>query len=195
MSNIQDSNLPDQVEEPPSSGSELAVTVSIDQTVTHVLNPKRIRTAAVAAAAQRGCYRGELAIRVTDDPSIHELNRRHLDHDYATDVLSFGYRLEVPEVEGDVIVSADTAAREAARLPWSTEDELLLYVVHGTLHACGMDDADPTDRGAMREAERQVLLALGVDHIRDCGPDSSTVSEESTAHGEISQPCKDGRLA
>jgi len=104
----------------------------------------------------------EVSVAVVSDDRMQELNRRHLDHDYATDVLSF--RLDDQEeqhrLEGEIIVSADTAARESARYGWSMQDELLLYVLHGGLHLVGYDDAEETDRLQMREAESRYLGQL-----------------------------------
>ena len=61
-------------------------------------------------------------------------------------------------LEGELIVSAETAAREAAVHGWKPADELLLYIVHGTLHLCGYDDLTDAARPIMRDRERQLLL-------------------------------------
>ena len=60
-------------------------------------------------------------------------------------------------VEGELIVSTETALREAAAHGWSPHDEVLLYVVHGVLHLCGYDDLTDEARPAMRVREREVL--------------------------------------
>ncbi len=60
-------------------------------------------------------------------------------------------------LEGELIVSTETALREAAAHGWSPQDELLLYVVHGLLHLCGYDDLTDEARPAMRVREREVL--------------------------------------
>jgi len=104
----------------------------------------------------------EVSVAVVDDARIHELNRRYLNHDYATDVLSFVLDERPGHVEGEVIVSVDTAVRSAERFGWEPCDELLLYVVHGTLHLTGHDDHDPAALATMREAERQYLAKFDV---------------------------------
>ncbi len=85
------------------------------------------------------------------------------EHDYPTDVLTFP--LESPEengqLVGDIVVSWDTARRNAEELGLSPEGELLLYVVHGTLHLLGFDDTDQEVAGQMRWAERNCLESLG----------------------------------
>ena len=109
-----------------------------------------------------GVVAGEISIAIVDDPTIHDLNSRWLEHDEPTDVLSFvleeseGYR------EGEIIVSADTALARAAEFGWIAASELLLYVVHGALHLAGYDDKQPADRERMRERERFYLSQLGI---------------------------------
>ena len=113
-----------------------------------------------AAAAVRSFFKGEISVLITDDPEIHQVNRDHLQHDYPTDVISFGYHAESQTIDGDLVVSVDTADAMAVRHGISRATELQLYLIHGTLHLGGMDDHDPADRLAMRTAEREVLRRL-----------------------------------
>lgn len=131
----------------------------------------RIRAAVRAAAAQRDCDAGEIGVAIVDDAQIHRLNRQHLQHDYPTDVISFPYGLAPPRVEGELVVSWDTALREAQQVGWAADEELLLYIVHGTLHLVGMDDQQPSDRAVMRRAECAVLEQLGVANVQAFAPD------------------------
>ncbi|MFO0869416.1 MAG: rRNA maturation RNase YbeY [Pirellulales bacterium] len=111
-----------------------------------------------------GFARGDVSLAIVDDPTIHQLNRQYLDHDYATDVLSFllDETADPRGVEGEVIVSADTALQSAASYGWEAADELLLYVVHGTLHLTGYDDQTPELQQQMRERERYYLARFGL---------------------------------
>lgn len=102
------------------------------------------------------------SISIVDDPTIHRLNREHLDHDWPTDVISFVFDNEGGEVDGEIIASIDTAARLAQQAAWPAKDELLLYIIHGLLHLAGLDDIAAEDRQKMRQAERDCLLALEV---------------------------------
>ena len=65
-------------------------------------------------------------------------------------------------LEGEIVVSADTAGRSAPEYGWPADDELLLYVIHGVLHLVGFDDTTPQAAVAMRERERFYLEACGV---------------------------------
>jgi probable rRNA maturation factor len=125
-------------------------TVRLRDAVRNVLQAERIEDA-------------EISIAVVDDPTMHELNLKYLQHDYATDVLSFRFdEDEDSPVDGEIIVSVDTAEREAKEYGWRTEDELLLYVIHGALHIVGYDDQELEDRKEMREAEARHLAAMGL---------------------------------
>ena len=118
---------------------------------------------ALRIAEDYGFTAGELSIAIVDDPSMRELNREYLEHDYETDVLSFPLDIdrESGNLNGQLIVSADTAAREADELGVSLQTELMLYVTHGTLHLVGFDDTDPASRLEMRSAEQEYLELFG----------------------------------
>ena len=123
----------------------------------------RMNCAAAAVLRDAGIADGSLSIAVVDDPTIHALNQRYLAHDYPTDVLSFALAKDDNRLEGEVVVSAETAVRAAQDFGWSADDELLLYVVHGTLHLVGYDDATDELRTQMRAAERRYLAAFGLE--------------------------------
>ncbi len=106
----------------------------------------------------------EISIAIVDDPAMRELNRQYLEHDYETDVLSFLLEESPTSLTGQLIVSADTAARLATELGVEMEHELLLYVIHGTLHLVGLDDTDPESEQEMRNAERDYLARQGIAH-------------------------------
>jgi probable rRNA maturation factor len=68
----------------------------------------------------------------------------------------------VRRIDGEVVVSAETALRRAPEFDWHPAWELLLYVVHGTLHLCGHDDQTPAERRRMRRRERAILQNWGM---------------------------------
>ena len=105
---------------------------------------------------------GEISLAIIDDATMHELNRTYLNHDYPTDVLSFVLETDEHLLEGEVIISADTATRRAAEFGWSTVSELLLYLIHGCLHLVGYDDDNEEQRQRMRERELDYLNRIGI---------------------------------
>ena len=173
MSNIPDNNQLDRYDVAINTDGDIRVEIMTDHQVTSPINTHLVRAAVVAAANERGFRQGNLGVRITDDETIRRINSDHLGHDYATDVISFDYDSAEPTIEGEMVVSVETAACRAAELGWPTEHELALYVVHGTLHITGLDDCNDADRAIMRAAEQRVMIRLGIEQITRFGPDSS----------------------
>lgn len=126
------------------------------------LDRSAIRRAVRSVLREAGVRRAAVSVAVVDDPTIHALNRRHLGHDYPTDVLSFLFEWEADELEGEIVVGAETALRAAVEFDWPAQAELLLYVIHGALHLVGHDDRTPRQRRAMRQREAQCLAEFGL---------------------------------
>lgn len=147
-----------------------------------------------------------LSIAIVDNPTIHELNREYLQHDYETDVLSFlleetNESLEQPgrprgsgkNIDGEVIVSAEYAKDLSADYDWEPLHELLLYIVHGVLHLCGYDDLSNDELPLMRERERAVFELLNlpvptrdiddVGHVGDPDFDAARAQVDESAGG------------
>lgn len=157
-----------------TSLNTLEIPVTIDLPDSAGWDPKlesAIRDAVTAAADSLGCHGGRIGVLITDDETIHQVNRRHLDHDYPTDVISFTYERTQTVVEGELVASLCTARRTASELGWDWRHELLLYVVHGTLHICGLEDTTPDERAEMRTQEQVILRQLGIDDAWQYSPD------------------------
>jgi probable rRNA maturation factor len=105
---------------------------------------------------------GSVDVAVIDDHSMRKLNSQYLQHDRPTDVLSFVLEREASSLEGQIVVSVETAVREAPQFGWSSDEELLLYVVHGALHLVGLNDKTAEETVQMRAAETQYLQQLGI---------------------------------
>lgn len=131
------------------------------------LDRPALRRTARDVLAHAGVTSAEISLVFVGDDEMHALNRRHLAHDYPTDVLSFLLdESTTPDggrhIEAEIIVSAEFAARTAPRFGWPVESEVALYVVHGLLHACGYDDLNPRAKSRMRRAERSLLRRAGL---------------------------------
>jgi len=107
------------------------------------------------------CAGGELSVAIVDDEEMARLNRRFLGRDGPTDVLAFPYGEQEGRLEGEVVVNAEQALREAGGLGHGAQDELLLYVVHGVLHLLGYDDAEPAERTRMHRRALEALASAG----------------------------------
>ena len=168
------------MEPPLTQANTLTVEVIVDDGIEPFATDDMMIAAAVRAAAFRGFDRGGIGIRLTDDVTIREINKTHLGHDYATDVISFAYSAVDHQVSGELVASVETASR-MSRGDWSPAAELVLYIVHGTLHITGMDDHDPDDRLAMRDAERVIMTKLGFADIHRFGADQCDGDDEDSA--------------
>lgn len=93
-----------------------------------------------------------ICILFADDARIRRLNKRYRKRDKSTDVLAFE--------TGDIIISAETAARNSRGFGSTLADELKLYMIHGILHLSGYDDTTSPGRKAMRILEERVLKRL-----------------------------------
>ena len=134
----------------------------VNEQATHAVNEEQLIQAATSVLDDSSFASAAISLAIIDDETIHELNRRHLEHDYPTDVLSFVLEDENDHLEGEVILSADTAATIAAELGHSAAAEQLLYVIHGMLHLVGYDDKSPEDAEEMQAAEARFLEKFGV---------------------------------
>lgn len=101
------------------------------------------------------CPDAELSILIVDDAMIQEINRDYLDKDRPTNVISFAMQEGEgkgvqPDLLGDVVISAETAARDATDAQTTFESELYFLLLHGILHLLGYDH----ERGSQTEAKR-----------------------------------------
>ncbi len=134
-----------------------------NQQIRHLIVESQIDLAVRTVLAGEQRTAATISVAIVDDPMMHTLNRKYLEHDYPTDVLSFALEDSDQGLDGEVIVSADTAEDTAQTLGWSRDEELLLYVVHGVLHLVGYDDHQDDQRIRMRKKERFYLGKLGIE--------------------------------
>ncbi len=112
----------------------------------------------------------QLSVAVTTDDEIHTLNRRYADEDRPTDVLAFSQdegEAFIPAPDelrhlGDVIISLETAERQAAEAGHDLDAEMAHLLAHGVLHLLGYDHAEADEEREMRKRERAVLARAGI---------------------------------
>jgi probable rRNA maturation factor len=108
----------------------------------------------------------ELSVLVVDDATIRVLNRKHRDKDSPTDVLAFPVDEKpvrgVPRVLGDVVISLETALRQARSRRRGLLAEVRFLLAHGLLHLVGYDHATRIQKRRMDAAARRLVRAAGV---------------------------------
>lgn len=114
-----------------------------------------------------GCPKGEVSILVVDDDRIQEINRDYLGKDRSTNVISFAMQEGEggdisPLLLGDVVISAETAARDAAEAGQAFAGELYFLLLHGMLHLVGYDHERGTEEQArlMEAREREIFSEI-----------------------------------
>jgi probable rRNA maturation factor len=130
------------------------------------INRQHVRTVVRAVLEGEEVADYEISLAFVDNPTIHQLNRRHLSHDEPTDVLSFPYSAAgAAKLSGELVIGAEVAQAQAVERGHEVQAELALYIIHGLLHLCGHDDHEPDDAAQMRERERHYLSQLGLPDI------------------------------
>ena len=120
------------------------------------LDWERIASWLDEVARLHGRVLGELTYIFCDDSRILEVNRRFLQHDYFTDIITFDYS-RGKLLRGDMYISLDTVATNAEMVGAAYDTELLRVIVHGVLHLCGINDKGPGEREIMEANENQAL--------------------------------------
>lgn len=145
-----------------------------NQTKGSGLDARRLKSVTRALLHEVGEDRSALSLSLVGDRAIRALNREHRGLDRATDVLSFPLlvaeaRASVPHERdsperllGDVVISIDTARRQAAEYDAPLENEVYRLLIHGILHVLGHDHEEPAGRAAMETEERRLAAAIGV---------------------------------
>ena len=114
------------------------------------------------------CPDSEISILIVDDPQIEELNQQYLNRKGPTNVIAFAMREGEfsdlsPQLLGDVVISTDTAAREAQIASTSMARRFNELLVHGILHLMGYDHETSEDDARVMEDKSRELMK----HIRN----------------------------
>jgi probable rRNA maturation factor len=116
--------------------------------------------------AAAGESASSLSLTLVDDATIRRLNRDHRGKDKPTDVLSFSLvengSASAERLLGDVVISVDTARRQAAEYDASLQAEIYRLLIHGILHVMGHDHERAGERRTMVAAERRLARAIGL---------------------------------
>ena len=102
----------------------------------------------------------EITVRLVDVAEGHSLNHDYRGADHATNVLTFDYMRE-PRVVADLVLCSPVVRREAAEQDIDLEAHYAHLLVHGALHARGMDHQNDAGAQTMEAAESAILVALG----------------------------------
>ncbi len=98
-----------------------------------------------------------LEVHFISAKKLHSINKKFLNHDYETDIITFQYSRSKKNIEGEILISIDNAKENAEKYLVSFSEELLRLVVHGILHLAGYDDKSPEEKKKMMSKQEKLL--------------------------------------
>lgn len=136
-----------------------------DRQKRHKISKIKLQKKAQAILNALGSHEGELSILLVDDSEIKTLNKDYLNRSGPTNVIAFpmkeGDFLDInPQLLGDVVISMETAGREALQSGISTEERFAQLLVHGILHLFGFDHEKSEQDARKMEKKSDELLKL-----------------------------------
>ena len=127
------------------------------QDTDFIFKEKRFNSLWLKTVAESEVRRlGNISVIFCSDNYILDVNRKYLQHDYFTDIITFDY-CEGDILSGDLFISVDSVKENAAEYGTSFKDELNRVIVHGLLHLIGYDDHTEDDVRTMRSKEDYYL--------------------------------------
>ena len=121
-------------------------------------NPERIVIWLTEAIEAEGYELGRIDYIFCSDEFLLDINRRHLQHDDYTDIITFP--LEENPIVGEIYISIERVRENASSFFTAFENELHRVMIHGVLHLCGYDDHEEDDIEEIRAKEEQYLALL-----------------------------------
>jgi rRNA maturation RNase YbeY len=105
------------------------------------------------------CQTGDINFIFTSDQYLLSINKKYLNHNYYTDIVTFNYCTE-NTINGDIFISIETVKNNSRRFDVNMTDELHRVIIHGALHLIGFDDQNDDQKALMREKENYYLDRL-----------------------------------
>lgn len=133
-----------------------------------------------------------LSATITDDPTIHQINKEYRGIDRPTDVISFAYDDEDSDADmpfddmGEIIISLDTAIRQAAFYHHPVEREIAFLFIHSFLHLSGYDHLEPEEAEEMFSLQNEILDSFPYQYVdirkKDSGMEKFDLKDEKLIH-------------
>lgn len=111
------------------------------------------------AIISEGKFTGDISFIFCSDYYLLDVNRKFLQHDYFTDIITFDY-VEDNQISGDIFISVDRVKENAIKFSKTFENELYRILIHGILHLLGYKDKEIRDKELMTEKEDFYLNML-----------------------------------
>ena len=136
------------------------------------IDKRRIRGTVLKILKILDCADKEISLSFVDDENIKQLNKQYLGRDKATNVISFSLREGEygninPQILGDIVISVETAQRDAIKENLTFTQELEFLIIHGVLHLLGYNHENTTkiETNKMRQKEKELFNAINASTI------------------------------
>jgi len=113
--------------------------------------------------ANYDCNAGPVEFIFCSDEKLLDINRKYLNHDFYTDIITFQYE-QAPEISGDIYISVDRVKENAEAFKESFDRELKRVMIHGVLHLLGFRDSTKEEKEDMRRREDELIGMFHVKH-------------------------------
>ncbi len=186
---------PGRSPKPPSEADDQPPPASLnrDSLQIELIDPQSLLTAPQLAELQQLCDKvlaqlpnaGELRVRIVDDQRMAIDHQQYSGIAGTTDVLTFDLAPESESFDSkildtDLTTCFDEAARQSSAHNHTVVYELLLYIIHGTLHCLGFDDHDDTQYQRMHKQEDTLLTNAGIGPLFYSKTDPSSDDQTTT---------------
>ena len=101
-----------------------------------------------------------LGIVILSDEDLREINIKHLNSDYYTDIITFDYSEKSSEIEGELCISLDRIMENSKKYKISEKEEMYRVIIHGILHLSGEDDLNKAQQKRMQGKENHYLKRI-----------------------------------
>jgi len=98
-----------------------------------------------------------LSISIIASSELRQLNKKHLKHDYKTDVITFNYSNVKNNIDGEILISFEDAMLNSKKYKVKYGEEILRLIVHGILHLAGYEDNNKKNKAKMKSMENKLI--------------------------------------
>ena len=121
------------------------------------VNKIRVHTLVNSLKKELNFSISSLPINFISSSEITIINKKYLNHNYSTDIITFNYSGSKDDLDGEIFISYDDAKKNSHKFKNSLAEEIFRLVIHGVLHLLGYDDMKAKDKKIMKSLENQLL--------------------------------------
>ena len=130
------------------------------------INKAKLKRLICNLVEENGCSVERVEYNFIGADRMVEINKEFLDHDYATDIITFDYTAD-KLISAEIFISIDTLKENATKNSQSVENEVIRLVFHGVLHCLGYKDKTKADKEIMRQKEDESINMFHVKQTLD----------------------------